>query len=66
MLGFLSDQIAQGVLDAEPLANRPRGFAMFLLDLVKLRGGNYIEGRPTSARSSHNLDSPDGYVRVNT
>ena len=24
-------------------------------------GGNYIAGRPTSARSSHNLYSPDGY-----
>jgi len=25
-------------------------------------GGNYIAGRPTSARSSHNLYSPDGYL----
>jgi hypothetical protein len=24
-------------------------------------GANYIAGRPTSARSSHNLYSPDGY-----
>jgi hypothetical protein len=25
-------------------------------------GRNYIAGRPTSARSSHNLYSPDGYL----
>ena len=36
MLGFLSDQMVQGVLNGEPLANRPGGFAMFLPDFVKV------------------------------